>query len=65
MKDYSNFKEYGFRELLREFWKRANESHLLDRAAKLAYFFLLSLFPLLLFFMMKMGGLLNHSEDTQ
>lgn len=65
MKEYFHLKEYGLRQLIREFRKRADESQLFNHSAKLAYFFLLSLFPLLLFFMMAVGRVLSTAKDVQ
>jgi membrane protein len=65
MEEYFDFKEFGWRKFSQEVWKRIEEAEVLDRAAKLAYFFLLSLFPLLLFLVMILGLLMSDSSEIQ
>lgn len=52
-------------ELLRRVWRQFKQDRVLDQSAKLAFFFLLSLFPLLLFLMTLVGVVLQSSPDFQ
>lgn len=49
MEEYFHFKEFEWKKFSVEVFDRVKEAQVFDRAAKLAYFFLLSLFPLLPF----------------
>ena len=42
-------------QLLKRVWSQINEDDVFGRAAQLSYYFLLSLFPLLLFLMTLLG----------
>jgi membrane protein len=52
----------GFRELVRRLWRRFWEDRILDEAAMLSFYFLLSIFPLLLFFLALFGLVLQSGE---
>ena len=46
-------------------WARANEHEIFDRAAQLSYYFLLALFPLLLFMMTLLGYFAGESLEVR
>jgi membrane protein len=48
-------RQIGWMALAKRLWKRINDHDLFGRAAQLAYYFLLALFPLLLFLMTLLG----------
>ncbi len=50
----------GWRDLLRRIWDRFWKDRVLDQSAMLSFYFLVSIFPLLLF-LMTLLGLLEHS----
>lgn len=52
-----------FSLLIKQLWKRGREAELFGRAAQLAYFFLLSLFPLLIFLVTLLPYLPLTQED--
>lgn len=53
----------GWRELIWQVVKRIDAHDLLGRAAQLSYYFLLALFPLLIFMSAIMGRLFAHERD--
>jgi membrane protein len=53
------------RNSLRRVWKRANEDDILGRAAQLSYYFLLALFPFLLFLITLFGYFSGTSSDLR
>lgn len=65
MQEYFRFKEFGWKNFSKEVFHRIEDAQVFDRAAKLAYFFLLSLFPLLLFLVMMLGLLMSDGSELQ
>jgi len=55
----------GFRRLLKRLWKRIYDYDLFSHAAELAYYFLLSLFPLLLFLATLFGYLATEGGELR
>jgi membrane protein len=55
----------GWRELARRVVKQLGKDEVINRAAQLAYFFLFSIFPLLLFFTALFGYLVEGSEELR
>lgn len=55
----------GFPRLLKRLWRRIYEYDLLSHAAELAYYFLLSLFPLLLFLATLLGYLATEGGELR
>jgi len=55
----------GWWELARRVMKQLGKDEVLNRAAQLAYFFLFSIFPLLLFFTALFGYLVEGSEELR
>ena len=53
------------RNLLRRVWKRANEDDILGRASQLSYYFLLALFPFLLFLITLFGYFSGTSSELR
>jgi membrane protein len=60
-----NLGELSGRELLRRTWRQFWKNDILDQSAKLSFFFLLSLFPLLLSLVALLGLLLQTGPDLQ
>lgn len=52
-------------ELVRRTWRQFQQDRILDQSAKLAFYFMLSIFPLLLFLITLLGLLLQSSPDFQ
>jgi membrane protein len=52
-------------KFLKLLWKRINDHELFDRAAQLSYYFLLALFPLLLFMMTLLGYFAGASGEVR
>jgi len=57
--------ELAWRELLRRTWCQFWENRILDQSAKLSFYFLLSIFPLLLFLIALLGLLLQSGPVLQ
>ena len=55
----------NWRSLARPLWQRCNEHDLLARAAQLSYYFLLALFPLLIFLMTLLGYLASVGSQLR
>ncbi len=51
--------------LAKHLWKRINDHEIFDRAAQLSYYFLLALFPLLLFMMTLLGYFAGKSVEVR
>lgn len=54
----------GFRTLAARVWKSANDDEIIDRAAELAYYFLFSLFPALIFLSAMFGLVANTRTQS-
>jgi membrane protein len=54
-----------FRELLKRVWSQINKDDVFGRAAQLSYYFLLALFPLLLFLMTLLGYLAETGSEIR
>ena len=52
-------------ELAKRVWKEANDDHMFGRAAELSYYFLLALFPLLIFLTSVIGLVLGSGTGTR
>ena len=52
-------------ELAKRVWKEANDDHMFGRAAELSYYFLLALFPLLIFLTSVIGLVLGAGTGTR
>lgn len=61
----SVFKTLISRDFLRRVWKRANEDDIFGHAAQLSYYFLLALFPFLLFLITLFGYFSGASSDLR
>ena len=57
--------ELTWRKLLRRTWCQFREDRILDQSAKLSFYFLLSIFPLLLFLIALLGLLLQSGPVLQ
>lgn len=55
----------AWKELFRHIWKQFWKNRVLDQSAKLSFYFLLSLFPLLLFLIGLFGLMLQSSPDLR
>jgi membrane protein len=55
----------GWKELARRVWREATEDEVFGRAAELSYYFLLALFPLLLFLTSLIGFILGSGTGTR
>ena len=55
----------GWRELARRVWKEIREDNVLGRAAELSYYFLLALFPFLIFLTSILGFILGSGNNTR
>ena len=55
----------GWRELAKRVWKEIQEDQVLGRAAELSYYFLLALFPFLIFLTSVIGLILGSGNDTR
>lgn len=60
-----NFNGLTWRQLVQQTYLQFKMKHLLDQSAKLAYYFLLSFFPLLLFLIALLGMILNAETNFQ
>ena len=54
-----------WKQFLNRLWARLNEHEIFDRAAQLSYYFLLALFPLLLFMMTLLGYFAGESAEVR
>ena len=57
--------KWNWRELLRHIWGRFWKDRILDQSAKLSFYFLLSLFPLLLLLIALLGRFLESDPVLQ
>ena len=55
----------GWRELAKRVWKEIQEDEVLGRAAELSYYFLLALFPFLIFLTSILGLILGSGNNTR
>lgn len=55
----------GWRELLKRVWKEIQEDEVFGRAAELSYYFLLALFPFLIFLTSVLGLVLGSGSGTR
>lgn len=55
----------GWRELARRVWKEVQEDEVFGRAAELSYYFLLALFPFLIFLTSILGLILGSGNNTR
>jgi membrane protein len=55
--NYQFLGQLTFKELAARTWRETNEDNILGRAAELAYYFLLALFPMLIFLTSLVGFL--------
>jgi membrane protein len=53
------------RDFLRRLWKKANEDDIFGRSAQLSYYFLLALFPFLLFLVTLFGYFSDASSELR
>lgn len=54
-----------WKQFFKRLWARLNEHEIFDRAAQLSYYFLLALFPLLLFMMTLLGYFAGESVEVR
>jgi len=54
-----------WKQFLKRLWERLSEHEIFDRAAQLSYYFLLALFPLLLFMMTLLGYFAGESAEVR
>lgn len=54
-----------WKQFFKRLWARLNEHEIFDRAAQLSYYFLLALFPLLLFMMTLLGYFAGESAEVR
>jgi membrane protein len=55
----------GWRELAKRVWSEVQEDEVFSRAAELSYYFLLALFPFLIFLTSILGFMLGSGSDTR
>lgn len=55
----------GLKKFIRRLWERLNDHEIFDRAAQLSYYFLLALFPLLLFLVTLLGYFAGTSTELR
>lgn len=65
MKSLWALRNISWWELAKRVWKEANDDRLFGRAAELSYYFLLALFPLLIFMTSAIGIVLGSDLGTQ
>jgi len=65
MKSLWALRNISWWELAKRVWKEANDDRLFGRAAELSYYFLLALFPLLIFMTSAIGLVLGSDLGTQ